>query len=138
MSTNFYSSGFLYHAASQQILLQQNPTDPKPTWNLLGGTEEKDFRAAVKKLLKLSITPANIHKIYDYHHPVVKKKHFVAYAETKKLEKFTPTKGLNFNWFSMKEITKLPISSQSKQDIIVGLRVIGSSVRRAAGEQTIG
>lgn len=115
-------SGFLYHAGSQQILLQQKNGEEKALWTLL--EDLKKFH------------PKKVLPIYDY---VAKgKKQIISYAEVKRVENFPSTKKLNFGWFSVKQISKLPLSPQTKQDLIVGRRVIDSQIRRDAGEQTIG
>ncbi len=123
MHKNVYASGFLYCPSSAQILLQQNLFNPKPTWTLLECSNGKIFGQKTRP-------------IYDY---VAKgKKYAVSYAEVKKIKDFPATKKLSFKWFTVKEISKLPLSAQTKQDIIVGHRVIASEIRRDAGEQTIG
>lgn len=118
-----YASGFLYHSGSAQILLQQNLSDPRSTWTLL--------ECPSGKILGYKTRP-----VYDY---VAKgKKYVISYAEVKKVKDF-PDKGkLSFKWFTVKEISKLSLSAQTKQDIIVGHRVIASELRRDIGEQTIG
>jgi len=121
MKKNSCSHGFLYHSQSQQILLQQK-VDEQQVWTLL------------EDLGKFH--PKEVLPVYDY---VAKgKKRVVSYAEVKKLANFPATKKLSFRWFSQKEISKLPLGAQTKQDIIVGRRVIDSQVRKDAGERTIG
>lgn len=141
----FYASGFLYHPASGQILLQQQNSPGKAaTWSLLGSlarngeTSQENFQRLVQTFLKIKLSTSAIHFVYDYFHKGLHKKHHVSYAEVEKLNVFPPTKKMVFAWFSIKEITKLPLSAQTKQDIIVGQRVIDSSVRKKAGELTIG
>ncbi|MBI4099723.1 NUDIX hydrolase [Candidatus Microgenomates bacterium] len=136
MKKNSYTSGFLLHSNSQQILLQQNSAEEQPTWNLLGGMSEKNFQKVVAKLLNLKLQPKAVVPVYDYSSKG--KKHFISYAEVDKLSDFPASKTSLFKWFTAKEISKLPLSSQTKQDIIVGRRVIDSQIRRDAGEQTIG
>lgn len=141
----FYASGFLYHPASERILLQQqNQKDATSVWSMLGSqnqgkeTSAENFRRLVRTLLKIKLPLAAVRSVYNYHHPVLKKEHYVSYAEVKKLVKFPPKKDVVFAWFTIKEIGKLTLSVQTKQDIIVGQRVINSQIRRNAGEQTIG
>lgn len=120
MSKSNHLSGFLYHPASQQILLQQK-TDGE--WTLL-----EEFSLMVK--------PKTLLPIYDY---VAKgQKCIVSYAKVKNLSAVPAKKGHTYQWFSLKEISKLPLSAQTKQDLIVGRRVIDSQTRRDAGERTIG
>ena len=114
LSKSNHCYGFLYNHESQKFLLQQNSAESE--WALLESS----------KLSKFKLLP-----IYDY---VVKgEKHTVCYGEVKKMIDFP-----NSKWFTLKEISKLHLAPQTKQDIIVGQRVIASSVRRDAGELTIG
>ncbi len=122
LSKKYYSHGFLYHPDSRQILLQQKIDEKPPVWTLL--EDLKKFH------------PKTVLPIYDY---VVKgKKHVISYAEVKSLGNFPAAKGFSFGWFNMKQILKLGLSSQTKQDIIVGQRVIDSQIRKDTGERTIG
>lgn len=131
-----YFSGFLYHPASQQILLQQNLAEAPLTWTLLGSANVKDFQTVCAKLLNVKLPPKNILPIYNYIHKGTK--YFVSYTEIKDLKDY-PAKGkLCFTWLTLKQISKLPLSEQTKQDIIVGRRVIDSGIRRDTGERTIG
>lgn len=101
-------------------------------------TSAKSFQRVVHTMLKLNLPLGSIRAVYNYHHPVIKKEHYVSYAEVKKITKFSPTKETIFAWFTLKDISKLALSAQTKQDIIVGRRVIDSQARRNAGEKTIG
>lgn len=135
-NVDYCCSGFLYHPDSQKILLRQDLTDPKPSWTLLEGSEGEAFQQTVANLLGFKLKKHRIQPVYDY---ISKgKKRLVSYAEIDKIRDFPPQKTLSFGWFTIKEISKLPLPPQVKQDIIVGFRVIGSSDRKAAGEQTIG
>jgi hypothetical protein len=128
LSKNF-SHGFLYCPTSQQILLQQIIDEKESLWTLLGDQND------IYKLLGLKVSPKVIFPVYDY---ILKgEKQFIFYAEVKKPTDFKDAKNYRFKWFTLKELTKLPISAQTKQDLIVGRRVIDSQIRRDAGEQTI-
>lgn len=97
-------------------------------------TSEENFIRNVKDFLHLNLLTSSIRSVYDY---VRLGKNYVSYAQVKKLTNF-PTIGKTvFAWFNMREISKLPLSAQTKQDIIVGQRVIDASVRKQTGEQTI-
>lgn len=136
LTKGIHYSGFLYHPASQQILLQQNLDETPLSWTLLGGADVKNFETVVTKLLGIKLSPKNILPIYNYVHKGTK--YFVSYTEIKTLKDF-PAKGkICFSWLTLKQISKLPLSEQTKQDIIVGRRVIDSGVRRDTGERTIG
>lgn len=121
VSKNCYFGGFLYHVDSQQILLQQNSSDPELKWTLLENFNKKNY-------------PEAILPVYDY---VLKgEKHVISYAEVTDLKDFPVIKNLSFKWFTLKEISKLPLSRQTKQDIIIGRRVIDSQMRKMMGELT--
>lgn len=116
VNKNYFSRGFLYHPDSQKILLQQKTDEKPPVWTLL---------KSLKKFHPKVVLP-----VYDY---IVKgKKHLISYAEIKKIKDFPPTKKFSFAWFDMKQILKLGLSPQTKQDIVVGRRVIDAKVREKA------
>lgn len=138
---NFYASGFLYHPDSSKILLQQeNSHDPKSLWSMLGskniGTEtsEENFVRNVKAFLHLNLLTGSIYSVYNYLHLG---KNYVSYAVVKKLTDFPQIGKTVFAWFKIKEITKLPLSDQTRQDLTISQRVIDSGIRKAAGGQTI-
>ena len=132
-NTNF--RGFLYCPATAQFLLQQNTFDEKGEWVLLNGPG-KSFAKIIHKLLKIKAKAKDVFFIYDY--TVRGIKNVISYALVKKPKDFPVTKTCSFVWLTQKELSKIPLSSQTKQDLIVGQRVIASEVRRDAGEQTIG
>ncbi len=131
-----HSSGFLYHPQSQKILLQRDSSAGKSEWTLLGGTNSGGFTEVITELLKMKLPAGAVRPVYEY---VAKgKKYTIVYAEAKILKDFPATKDFSFTWFTPKEIAKLSLSAQTKQDIIVGHRVIDSQIRLNAGERTIG
>jgi hypothetical protein len=145
MHKDFYASGFLYHSRSGQILLQQKNSASKDTeWCLIGGvnlkgeTSEQTFLRIIKQLLGLNLKPTAACSIYTYFHEGLKKDHYINYAKVTKLENFPSVKDAVFAWFNFKQIHKLNVSEQTKQDIIVGQRVIDSATRKSLGERTIG
>ena len=144
MHKDFYVSGFLYHRKTQQILLQQLITaDSGAEWSLFEGdcldkeTAGEAFKRIIQTHLNLELKPKNIFPIYSYFHDKKGKNNFLHYAISKKLEKFPESADKAFAWFSLKQIQKLHIPNQIKQDIIVGQRVIDSAVRKSLGQQTI-
>lgn len=144
MHKDFYASGFLYHPKSQQILLQQpNTADAGTEWSLfevecVGKETAVDaFKRIIHSHLHLELKPKNIYPIYSYFHDEKGKTNFLHYAIVRKLETFPSTKKTIFSWFTFKQIQKLHIPNQIKQDIIVGQRVIDSAVRKSLGQQTI-
>jgi ADP-ribose pyrophosphatase YjhB (NUDIX family) len=138
---DFYASGFLYHPRTQQILLQQDKVNNDNKWSLFGGdfTHEEDIKDAVIRIisshLNFQLKPKSVFSIYDYVNKG--KTTYIFYAHITKLEKFSHESKL-FSWFTFKQIRKLGLSEQAKQDIIIGQRVIDSSIRKGLGLQTIG
>lgn len=145
MHKKIYASGFLYHPRTTQILLQQkNSSDPTATWALLGKlgnpgeTAEAIFKRILEEEFGLNFSIKSIHQVYDYVDDVTKEDTHICYAEVKSTKNISSSKGFVVDWFTFKEVTKLKIPAQTKQDIIVGQRVIDSASRRNSGEQTIG
>ncbi len=136
-----YASGFLYHPPTQQILLQQ--PSPDTIWSLIGGiykedeTPEKAFQRITKSILKVHLSLASIHPVYSYVRDDMKRKQCIIYAEIQDQLKATSKKGILFTWFNRKQILKLPLDPQTKQDIIVGHRVIDAKTRERLGQHTL-
>src|SRR4030067_1565215 len=142
MHKDFYASGFLYHPRSQQILLQQiNSANNDSTWSLLGGSNKKKenfeeaFLRIINSHLKLKLKPSFIHPVYDYFNIGKNKKIYIYYANVSKRGKFKGKKKI-FSWFTFRQIQKLPIPEQIRHDIVVGQRVIESSIRKRLGFRT--
>lgn len=144
MHKDFYASGFLYYPPTQQILLQQRPTTHSPSaWFLLGGknlieeTSEVAFQRIVNRIIQVKLTLSAIHPVYMYFHEGMGKHHCILYAEVKKMGKQTDTKEKKFGWFTRKQILKLDLDEQTRQDITVGQRVIDAEQRRRLGQRTL-
>jgi hypothetical protein len=142
MHKTFYASGFLYHPKTQQILLQQNNLDNKNReWTLFNGENlngegiKEAFLRIINDNLNLKLKINSIYTIYDYTYKG--KDVYILYAHIRKLEEFSHRSKI-FSWFNFKNIRKLTLSDQSKQDITVGQRVIDSNIRKDLGLQTIG
>ncbi|MEK7168803.1 MAG: hypothetical protein AAB532_01885 [Patescibacteria group bacterium] len=145
MHKDYYASGFIYHPKSQQILLQQHiSASTNPVWTLLGKKVEKDltgeetFKELLLEAIKLKIKLTSIKIIYSYFSKELNAENNVYYAEVSKLYKTSSSDDITYSWFTLKKIQKLNISEQTKQDIIIGQRVIDSSVRKSLGLRTIG
>lgn len=145
MHKSLYASGFLYHPKSQQILLQQkNSADSNSFWSLLGKkaiknkTGEETFRDIFYEELSIKLKLHNINSIYTYFSREKGANHNIYYAEVKRLHKCSSSTKTEFAWFNFKQIQKLNLSEQTKRDIIVGQRVIDSSIRKSLGLRTIG
>ena len=135
-----YASGFLYHPASEQILLQQN-TSVSPAsspWSLFEVVSEEapetSFKNIILDLLDIKITV--VHPVYSYFNEDKEKNQFIGYSTIRTRQKFSPKKGLTFAWFSFKDVLKLQTSKQMKHDIVVGQRVIEAATRKRLGEHT--
>jgi len=141
MNKGFYVSGFLFHPHTEQILLQQ--TSQSSQWSLLGGESpdeqagEKVFRQLISALLKVKLDLQAIMQVYSYFHKDLKKTHSIFYGRVEETKDFKPSKGTTFTWFSRRQIIKLPLDEQTKQDIIIGQRVIDSHERKRLGEPNL-
>lgn len=144
MHKTFYASGFLYNLKTQQILLlQSQPKDDttKPLWSMLGGEggegeeAQSAFQRIVSKLLNLNLKAKNIHPIYDYFHETEGKENFVFYAEVKKSPIFNSIEENTLSWVSFSETLKLLFTNHTKQDVIVGERVINLKRRIDSNQQ---
>lgn len=137
MTKLFYTCGFLYHLSTQQILLHQSKQDisPKPVWKLFGGMSragedaQSAFGRIVFEQLELKVPLKNLLPVYDYVLNTRNIIHYVLYAEVSKLHTVSQNDHGVYNWFTMRQITKLPIHAQSKHDIVVSERVINAEAR---------
>lgn len=136
MHKDFYASGFFYHTETAQILLQQKQTSgDKTVWSLLGGMNKTKetvplaLKRVIQSLLKVKLDHRTFQPIYDYFSKQTGKTHFVSFVPVKKVKDFPGNKQVVFKWFSRKELLKLPLEPQSKQDLIIGMRVIDAQVR---------
>lgn len=131
MQTSFYASGFLYSLKTHQILLLQS----EQTWSTLGGESndgeetQATFQRVINELLGLNLKTKDIHPVYDYFHDEKDKNNYVFYGEIKKPREFDCLKKDSYCWVSFNETPKLPFAAHSKQDVIVGERVINAKWR---------
>lgn len=137
MQTSFYASGFLYELKTHQIFLlkSQQKDDSDFLWSTIGGESSEGeetavaFQRIISELLDLNIKTKDIHPVYDYFHDGQDKINFVFYAEVKNLKRFNSLKDDTFSWVAFHEVSKLPFAPHSKQDVIVGERVINAKWR---------
>ena len=141
MHKSFYASGFLYHAASRQILLQQNTSVPPASsnWSLFEVVSEQEepeisFKKIISDLLNIKI--AKFHTVYSYFNEHKDQDQYIGYSTVKARQQFSPKNGITFAWFSFKDVLKLQTSAQMKHDIVVGQRVIEAATRKRLGEHT--
>lgn len=145
MHKDFYASGFLYHHKSGQILLQQtNSAGQNPSWSLFGEKEIKNktgqeaFRDIFFEKLGIKLKLQNINSVYTYRADEKGANYNIYYAKVKRLHKSPNPAKIEFSWFNFKQIQKLNLSEQTRQDILIGQRVIDSSIRKGLGQKTIG
>lgn len=137
MQTSFYASGFLYNLKTHQVLLLQSKQkkDVPSSWSTVGGDgiegegAEVSFQRIVNKLLNINLKTKDIYPVYDYFHKIRNKFNYVFYAETRNSKNFASLEIGNLSWFTFSEIVKLPFNSQTKQDLVVGQRVIDAKWR---------
>lgn len=137
MQTSFYASGFLYSLKTHRILLLQSKQkdDVSTLWSTLGGESKEGeealiaFQRIISNSLNINLKTKDIHPVYDYFHNTRNKSNFVFYAEVGSTKKFNDLKDGNFSWFTFSETLKLTFTQQTKQDIIVGERVINAKWR---------
>lgn len=142
MHKKFYASGFLYHLATEQILLQQQPTSPSQTspWFLFSEsyTERENPETIFKKIIHnmLGIQIETVQTVYSYFHEKTNTNQNIVYSELNELQNFPSKNGVTFKWFSFKDVIKLPIAEQTKHDLVVSKRVIDATARKLRGEFT--
>lgn len=136
MHKSYYASGFLYSPKTHRILLlsSEQKDDLTSLWSTIGGESKEGeeaqttFQRIIYKLLNLNLKVNHIYPIYDYFHNTRNKVNYVFYAEVGKPSTFNASRGL-LSWFTFHETLKLSFTSQTKQDIVVGERVINAKWR---------
>ena len=139
MHKDFYASGFLYHYPTEQILLQQLISSknglPQP-WTLFGGKNhssedtQKTFQRIIKEQLHHTLPIDSIYPIFDYFSKELNQDYYMQYSELETdLPKLYVRKGYIIEWFTFKQLLKISLTEQTRQDIIVGQRVIDAAFR---------
>jgi len=137
----FYVSGFLYHLKTQQVLLLQSDQNngSSSIWGMPGGAgigeedPQKTFQRIIYQLLNLQLNEKRIYPVYDYFNDALNTIHYVFYAKVKTTNNLSMPDNGTFSWLTFKQISKLPLSEQTKQDIIVSQRVIQAQARSDSG-----
>src|SRR3989344_267979 len=136
MHNSFYASGFLYNLKTHQILLLcSSQKDQISSYSMLEGESKEGedaqatFQRTISELLNINLKSKNIYPIYDYFHEIQGKINFVFYAEVKRPQTFNSFKKGTLSWVTFNETLKLLFSAHTKQDIIVGERVINLKMR---------
>lgn len=146
VQTSFYASGFLYSLKTHKILLLESKQkdDTTSLWSTLGGESKEGedaqvtFQRIVHKLLNVKVKMKRIYPVYDYYHDTLDKVNYVFYAEVKIPGEFSSFKGKTFSWLGFNETIKLIFPAHTKQDIIVGERVINAKWRQDEAKITWG
>lgn len=94
-----------------------------------GEESQAAFQRIINKLLNINLKEKNIYPVYDYFSNSRNKLHYVFYAEVRSNKSFNGLKKGSLSWFTFNEALKLPATAQTKQDIVVGERVI-NAIRR--------
>ncbi len=86
------------------------------------GEEALDsFQRIVSEFLNIKLKVENIYPIYDYFHEKLDKINYVFYAEVDEAKEF---KEEDLQWVTFVETLKMLFSAHTKQDVVVGERVI--------------
>jgi hypothetical protein len=124
-----YASGFLYHSASQQILLQQFKNGDLTKLVLFRGQTtngekpQEVFQQSVEKELGIKIPASSIHPVYDYTNDKLGEQ-FIFYIDVGEIMPEAYKSKNTTEWLLLSKIGKYDMSEQTRHDIIVGERVI--------------
>lgn len=136
MSSSVYAAGFIYNPHTDEILLYSSEKDPSKQWNLLEievtnskHDPKKIFHKTIDKMLGVKVKPEAVYFVYDYTPDRASKHTHIYYVELPKSHKKPKAKKGDLLWTTFKQINKLNISTQTKQDLTVSLRVIQAKIR---------
>lgn len=143
----FYASGFIFHPLSQQILLQQRQrkdNEPHHQWLVFSGKSKagedpkKTFQRLIEEQLGIKLTAKNIFPVYDYFNEELGADQFVHYAQIGTIpRKIRAKEDTLLSWFAFRQIPKLSLPLQTRQDIIVSQRVINAANRIREGDTPV-
>jgi hypothetical protein len=126
-----YASGFLYHSATGQILLQQITQNADTSFTLFSDVSKKGadpqtvFLKCLEKSLGVKIAASDIHAVYDYV-PDGEGAKYIFYVEVTDAVPQTYRAKSNAAWLHLSKIGKSNMNEQTRHDIVVGERVIRS------------
>jgi len=87
--------------------------------------EADTFQRIIYSIFGEKPSTSSIHSIYDYIDNDSGAKRFILYTQVRNIKKYVSRKKeYKVSWFNFKEISKLKLTEQTKQDIIVGQRVV--------------
>jgi hypothetical protein len=138
MHNVFYASGFLYHPLTQQILLQQLNEDDATFSTFIGKNKKNEtavdtFKRIIEAQLDVSLSTDDINEVYDYHHDNLEEHYYFLYATVNDTIPTASHKGVT--WVTLKQLPKLKLHALTRQDIIVGQRVINLFARQEADQE---
>lgn len=123
------------------MLQQKDGTAPK--WSTLGGEGMKGenaqvtFQRIARELLGIELKMKQIYPVYDYFHETLDKVNYVFYAAVRKSLDFNPLKENISSWITFGETVKLLFSVHTKQDVVVGERVIRLKERQDEAKELL-
>lgn len=129
MQTPFHASGFIYHPASGQILLQEFHSGDDVMLSLFGSASNNSadpqtvFQQCVEKALGMKVSPTSIHPVYDYVHDNLGE-HYIFYVEVSEAKPVMAGTKNKAAWCPLSKLAKLNMSEQTRHDIVVGERVL--------------
>lgn len=104
-------------------------------WSLIGGDgkEGEDAQSAFQRIisesLEINLKIKQIVPVYDYFHDDLDRVNYVFYAEVRSPKIAKALKDNIYSWVSFSETVKFPFPAHTKQDVIVGERVINAKWR---------
>lgn len=130
MHKYYYASGFLYNSITEKILLQLTSTNGDPSYSFFSvkcmSTEDPlvAFQKNFAKTLSIIIPIASVIPVYEYISSTTNENYSILYADVSTIVDIDKKIENKAEWFTYKQITKLPIPKQVSHDIMIGQRVI--------------
>lgn len=124
------------------MLKSQKGDDMTYLWSTIGGESkegeeaEATFQQIVNKILNINLKIKHIFPIYDYFDETLDKVNYVFYAEVSSPREFSSFQENTFSWVAFHETLKLLFSARTKQDVMVGERVINLKWREDQADKS--
>ncbi len=93
------------------------------------------FQRIIQITLHVKLSKKSIYPVYNYFHKIHNKTHYIYYGKVATMQKHIVLKESTLSWHTFKEATKLQITEQTKQDIMVAQRVIEAQERETMHTQ---
>lgn len=125
------------------MLKSPQKDSPDFLWSTIGGESSEGeevqvtFQRIINELLDLNLKTKDIYPVYDYFHDTRDKTNYVFYGEVKSPRECNRLKEDTCSWVAFREVSKLPFAAHSKQDVIVGERVISAKWRDNEAKQSL-